>query len=138
MEFDPSIPLNVKNNKSNPFAQVGNEPDSGLNPFDDSPMVKPSNFPLMDQGNQEMDGDEDLYGDDNQNELDRNYSLGGGMMPTSGLMALDSNMSNPGLSSSLPVQMKQHDMMDDSKTPPLSSFLPQQFQSEPEPEVSGV
>ena len=36
-----------------------------------------------------MDVDEDLYGDDNQNELDRNYPLGGGMMPSSGLLPMD-------------------------------------------------
>ena len=138
MELESKITAHV-DNRPNAYTPIGLEPDSGVNPFDDSPMIKRSNFPLMDQGNQEMDDDEDLYGgDDNQNELDRNYSLGGGMMPSTGLMPMDSNMSNPNINSSMPMQMKPHDMLDDDPkgAPPLSSFLPPQFQTEPEPEVS--
>ena len=49
----------------------------------------------MDQGNKDMDGDEDLFGgDDNQNGLDHNYSIGGDMM-TSGMINVDQHMSNP-------------------------------------------
>ena len=76
---------------------VGNEPEAGL--FDDSPKNNSNNYPLLqDQGNQEMNEDEDLFGgDDQQNHrpIERGYSLGGGLMPSGGLVHMDSNISNP-------------------------------------------
>ena len=43
----------------------------------------------------------DLFGgDDNKNDLERNYSFGGDLMPSGGLVHMDSNISNTGASMS--------------------------------------